>query len=1192
MNHITKRALSLFIAMVMVISLIPAVFAVEPEILSMKYDDQVGLTIAEGQSVLVSSQTVLSHKYGSEEKDTSVVTYVDGKLIATGVGTATVQILNTDSTVSREISVTVTAAPISLFMITGHSMGYGQSGNGAQSVVCESGQSYSTTKTNSGALVNPVTGIGYGSTINGIHAFDQGAGGTIGEDSGFAYEWNRQTGEKVWILNAAVGGASLTQWQKGANYYNDGVTLFQRAEAVLAKEIAAGHYTLRHMGIINHTTANGDQTWEVDSYFNAFQSMWQGFKTDLACDMDGDQETETVEFIGLVPIWTINGQKNLNNGKYINYYMSAAVSFDDVFMASSIGREWVTHEGVASHFGNIDYITQSSPVTKPSTTSGIFAGDGVHYQQVAYNEIGREIAGNVVNYLKGNVSSTTVTLLTADGTTEVGNTVALEPGATLEFAPFAMPLYASDLTFAVSGNISFLNNGKTCSVVAGNSGDGTLIISNAAGQTLKTIAFTIGDSGNEDDPVLPTGGSWSYWETELSAATEKGSAANTLTKQVGTVTVSEKGITGTDAILQMSAPVSFSNSKNWGIEFTYAAKETASRPIFSDIGDVANSVGNASVWVTKAGELVAIEYVNGTGFKWYATEQQMDVVDITQEHTYALENRDGSWYVYRDGVCGGKLGVYCVAGFPYNSNNERSGVLISEAPAFDFSIQYIGAQSSANRSANWKLNGTLKDIRLCENASAVVINANYAGAAAMSPMTANPADSQRKLYPSQIITLPEPMRQYYVLLGWSTEQNGETLQTSAFTVRDVGTTTLYAQWTVCDHSGSDNQPTCTESAICSVCNGTIPAIGHTLTPVAQVNATCTEAGVKAYWTCETCHKNFSDAEGNSEISDLEDWKAGDGKIAATGHTLTPVAQVDATYFADGVKAHDHCSVCNKNFIDGEEKTDDELRIPKLTRPSGGGNTSNVITVENTKHGDVSLTPKSASRGTTVTITVEPDDGYKLDTLTVTDGSGNVLKLTDKGNGKYTFTMPSSGVSVKASFVLVNPFVDVSSGAYYYDAVLWAVENGITEGTSATTFSPNAPCTRAQMVTFLWRAAGCPEPKGISGFEDVAADTYYAKAVAWAVENGITEGVGENKFAPDAVCTRAQMAAFLCRMANGKASSSVTFTDVSADAYYAEAVQWAAENGITFGTGDGSTFSPDETCTRGQMVTFLYRYFKG
>ena len=167
---------------------------------------------------------------------------------------------------------------------------------------------------------------------------------------------------------------------------------------------------------------------------------------------------------------------------------------------------------------------------------------------------------------------------------------------------------------------------------------------------------------------------------------------------------------------------------------------------------------------------------------------------------------------------------------------------------------------------------------------------------------------------------------------------------------------------------------------------------------------------------------------------------------------------------------------------------------------------------------MSLAPKSASRGTTVTITVEPDDGYKLATLTVTDGSGNVLKLTDKGNGKYTFTMPSSGVSAKASFVLVNPFVDVSSGAYYYDAALWAVENGITEGTSATTFSPNAPCTRAQIVTFLWRAFGSPTVSG----------SYYETAVLWAVENGVTDGTGANTFSPDADCTRAQIVTFLWR----------------------------------------------------------------
>ena len=174
--------------------------------------------------------------------------------------------------------------------------------------------------------------------------------------------------------------------------------------------------------------------------------------------------------------------------------------------------------------------------------------------------------------------------------------------------------------------------------------------------------------------------------------------------------------------------------------------------------------------------------------------------------------------------------------------------------------------------------------------------------------------------------------------------------------------------------------------------------------------------------------------------------------------------------------------------------------------------------------------------------------------------------------------------------MLNFFVDVPANAYYYDAVQWAVKNGITYGTSDTTFSPDASCTRAQMAAFLWRAAGCPEPKGTSSFTDVPSDAYYAKAVAWAVENGITGGVGNDKFAPDDVCTRAQMAAFLCRLAGGKAESgAAAFDDVSADAYYAEAVQWAVENGITDGVGD-NRFAPDATCTRAQIVTFLYRFF--
>lgn len=251
--------------------------------------------------------------------------------------------------------------------------------------------------------------------------------------------------------------------------------------------------------------------------------------------------------------------------------------------------------------------------------------------------------------------------------------------------------------------------------------------------------------------------------------------------------------------------------------------------------------------------------------------------------------------------------------------------------------------------------------------------------------------------------------------------------------------------------------------------------------------------------------------------------------------------------------------------------------PTVTQPEAGGT--------------VTVSPKYPIQGSKVTITATPDEGYEVDEITVTDKNGNPVEVTDNGDGTYSFTQPASRVTIKVVFrdATVVPFVDVPANAYYCDAVQWAVKNGITYGTSDTTFSPDASCTRAQMAAFLWRAAGCPEPKGTSSFTDVPSDAYYAKAVAWAVENGITGGVGNDKFAPDDVCTRAQMAAFLYRLAGGKAEGTGTFTDVSADAYYAEAVQWAVENGITDGVGD-NRFAPDVVCTRGQMATFLYRFF--
>ena len=305
----------------------------------------------------------------------------------------------------------------------------------------------------------------------------------------------------------------------------------------------------------------------------------------------------------------------------------------------------------------------------------------------------------------------------------------------------------------------------------------------------------------------------------------------------------------------------------------------------------------------------------------------------------------------------------------------------------------------------------------------------------------------------------------------------------------------------------------------------------------------------------------------------------------------------------GVEAAVNAVVRGKNITEQDEVDAMaqviEEAINALVRKSSGGDDSDptyaIEVGKDIRNGTVTANRRYAERGDTVTITVKPDDGFKLDDLTVTDKNGKELKLTDKGNGKYTFTMPASKVEIKATFVKeveTSPFSDVSTSAYYYEAVKWAQEKGITGGIGNGLFGPNQPCTRAQIVTFLWRAAGSPEPKAMSSFADVSTDAYYAKAVAWAVENGITTGTGDGKFSPDATCTREQAVAFLYRASGSPAvSGSSAFSDVAANAYYADAVAWAEKNGVTGGIG-GGLFGSGNTCTRAQIVTFLYRAYQG
>ena len=277
-------------------------------------------------------------------------------------------------------------------------------------------------------------------------------------------------------------------------------------------------------------------------------------------------------------------------------------------------------------------------------------------------------------------------------------------------------------------------------------------------------------------------------------------------------------------------------------------------------------------------------------------------------------------------------------------------------------------------------------------------------------------------------------------------------------------------------------------------------------------------------------------------------------------------------------------------------------VKKSNSSSSGGGSSTpryAVTVpDKTENGSLSVSSKNAKKGSDVTITATPDKGYEVDDIVAKDAKGNKLTLKDNGDGTYTFTMPASKVTVTAAFAEkkaepIAPeklFADVSAEEYYYEAVKWTSENGVTGGIGENLFGANLPCTRAQIVTFLWRAAGSPEPKGMSGFVDVSADAYYAKAVAWAVEEGIVSGTSATTFNPDAVCTRAQSVAFLYRAFGEKVNKAAGFSDVSADAYYADAVAWAVENGVASGIG-GGLFAPDQDCARGQIVAFLYRAYQ-
>ena len=399
-------------------------------------------------------------------------------------------------------------------------------------------------------------------------------------------------------------------------------------------------------------------------------------------------------------------------------------------------------------------------------------------------------------------------------------------------------------------------------------------------------------------------------------------------------------------------------------------------------------------------------------------------------------------------------------------------------------------------------------------------------------------------------TAADITREGYLFKGWYEDVNFSGSPVTAITATDTGDKTFYAKWT--------EAYTVTAYGLYGVVMGITP--GETFTA--------------KYAAGDTVGLQIGKRDGYTLRS----------------LTLEGISEDALTWTAEG----------EENEQRGIEFTmpAESVTVTVNWRSNSSGSSSSsgssyAVSAPSTKNGDVTVSPKNASKGDRVTVTVKPDSGYEVGSVTVLDSKGNELKLTDKGDGKYTFTMPGSKVTVTAEFVeeqAASIFADVPTDVYYAKAVEWAVKKGITNGKANGLFGSNDPCTRGQIVTFLWRAAGSPAPKGTAKVPtDVLPGSYCYDAVAWAIENGVTNGFADGTFGVNSTCTRGQSVTFLYR-AMGTAPTTVNgFTDVAAGDFYAEAVAWAVENGVTNGTTD-ATFSPSNGCTRAQIVTFLYRAY--
>ena len=455
------------------------------------YDDRItaaDLGGTEMSGLQIVSQSVESMQVGTTQPDENVLIFdeASGCYVAAGVGTAVV------SVDGQEKLVRVMAAPISLFMITGHSLGAGQNGVKAQSVASEPGQVYSSYKTSTLQTVTADMGIGYSSAVRpqGIDACCAGGGGTIGEGSALAWKWNQRTGEKVWVLNAAVGGSVIPEWHKNQLYYTPAVAMYRAAATVLKNEIAAGHYILRNTAIVYHSASNFsyknvEYTDEIMEFW--YDSMYNGFIEDLSVDITGDGEEETVQAIGFLPTWNSNARGSYAFDKPINFYMALSDVYPKAFMVAETMRNWCSIELIRENFPPVEYDTQSEPVSIPTTKEDMFVEDGVHYTQVVYNAAGLEIAENLYAYFRSLPALETLTIYTSDGKIVEDELIFKHVRDSVSLVAEANPCHISNFTIELSDNLDLIS---PFTVKALKVGEGWIKISRN-GDVIRTIRVEV-----------------------------------------------------------------------------------------------------------------------------------------------------------------------------------------------------------------------------------------------------------------------------------------------------------------------------------------------------------------------------------------------------------------------------------------------------------------------------------------------------------------------------------------------------------------------------------------------------------------------------------------------------------------------------------------------------------------------------